>query len=302
MSSMILVTGGAGFIGTNMCNEIVKKGFKLIIIDNFSSGSKNNIRDMKCKIIKKDIRRIKNFPKVSIIFHLAANASVQHSFINPYESFEVNVLSTMKLLEHCRKHDIRFVFASSAAVYGNQKPPLKENTKPEPISPYGIQKYLCEKLCEFYYNTYGLETVVLRYFNVYGPYQKSNALIPNTIKRIIQNKKPVIYGTGRQTRDFIYVDDVVHATLLAGLKKNKRCFGEIINIASGTGVSVNKVVNMLLKIADKKIRPIYKKRRKEIYNSHASIGKARKLLNWKPQISLQFGLKITYNWFLSNFK
>ena len=304
----ILVTGGAGFIGSNLIDRLLKDGNKVIVIDDFSRGKEENIihhkDNLNLKIYKKSICDkdiLDLFKDVEIVYHLAALPRVQYSIQFPEQTNEVNINGTLNLLEICRKIGIkRFVYSSSSSAYGEQDTlPLVENMHPKPISPYALQKLVCEHYCNLYYLLYGIETISLRYFNVYGPrhdpYEGYANLIPKAINLILNGKSPEIYGDGNQTRDFTFVNDVIEANILAGTTSNKEAFGQVFNIGYGRNISVNELINLI--IGDKNIKPIYSPPVIEPRDTLADISKAKKLLNWKPKIPIEEGIKETIKFF-----
>jgi nucleoside-diphosphate-sugar epimerase len=290
----ILVTGGAGFIGSNLVDGLIDEGHEVFVIDNLSSGKKENL-NKKAVFYKADIcdldKILPLFKEIDYVFHLAANPRVIFSAENPIESHKVNVNGTLNVLYASYKNKVkRLIFASSAAVYGNiKKLPLKEDITPNPVSPYGLHKLIGEYYCKLFSNLYNLETVCLRYFNVYGPRMDPNgpyALVIGKFLKLRKENKPLtIYGDGKQTRDFVYVDDVVKANILA-MKSKKVGRGEIINICSGKNYSINYIAKL---IGGKKI--YLSVRKGEIKHTLGDNSLAKKLLGWKPEISLEEGIK-----------
>jgi nucleoside-diphosphate-sugar epimerase len=290
----ILVTGGAGFIGSNLVDKLIDEGYKVFIIDNLSSGKKENI-NKKAVFYKADICHLDKilplFKEIDYVFHLAANPRVIFSVENPIESHKVNIDGALNVLYASYKNRVkRLIFASSSAVYGDiKKLPLKENITPNPISPYGLHKLIGEYYCKLFSNLYNLETVCLRYFNVYGPRMDPNgpyALVIGKFLKLRKENKPLtIYGDGKQTRDFIYVDDVVKANILA-MKSKKVGRGEVINICSRKNYSINYIAKLIGG------RKIYLPARKgEMKHTLGDNSLAKKLLGWKPEISLEEGIK-----------
>ncbi|MEM2928954.1 MAG: SDR family oxidoreductase [Nitrososphaerota archaeon] len=299
----ILVTGGAGFIGSHLVDELINRGYKVIVLDNFYSGKienlRKNLKNKNFKLIKGDIRNIKDVKKaiknVNAIFHLAAIVSVPLSIKNPILVNEVNVIGSLNVLKIAIEENVdKFIYASSYAVCEAENLPIKEEDKLNPLSPYASSKISVEYYCKVFYKAYGLKTICLRYFNVYGPRQKTGeyaGVIPIFIQRIKNNKPPIIYGDGKQTRDFVYVKDVVDASIKA-LEKEE-AVGEIFNIGSGEAITINQLAETLLKILGKeKLKPIYEKERiGDIKNSYANIEKAKKILGYKPKYTIIDGLK-----------
>jgi len=290
----ILVTGGAGFIGSNLVDKLIDEGCKVFVIDKLSTGKKENL-NKKAIFYKADICHLDKilplFKGIDYVFHLAANPRVIFSVENPIESHKVNVDGTLNVLYASYKNRVkRLIFASSAAVYGDIKElPLKENMTPKPISPYGLHKLIGENYCKLFSNLYNLETVCLRYFNVYGPRMDPNgpyALVISKFLKLKKENKPLtIYGDGKQTRDFIYVDDVVKANILA-MKSKKVGRGEVINISSGKNYSINYIAKL---IGGKKI--YLPARKGEMKHTLGDNSLAKKLLGWEPEISLEEGIK-----------
>jgi len=311
-----IVTGGAGFIGSNLVGKLLELNHNVFIIDNFCAGKEANLKEYSTNpnliIYKKDICEdlddIFKKNRFDAIFHFAALPRVQYSIAEPLKTNHTNTTGTLKLLELCKKYHIkRFIFSSSSSVYGEQKTlPITENMMPLPISPYGLQKLVGEHYCRLYHFLYDVETIALRYFNVYGPKQDPNGdyacLIPKFIEMIKQNLEPLINGDGEQTRDFCYVDDVVNANILAATTINKKCFGNFFNIGTGKNTSVNKITEEIIKLSKNNIKPLYCPAVKEPKNTMADNNKARELLNWQPKTFIEEGLLKTYNFFINNIK
>jgi nucleoside-diphosphate-sugar epimerase len=234
---------------------------------------------------------------VEVVFHLAAISSVQRSIVDPVESIDVNVRGAMQVLQMAQESGVRrVILASSAAVYGDSEAlPLSEREAPKPLSPYAVHKLACEHLCKVFTQMYGLETVALRYFNVYGARQRPDAeyaaAIPRFVERLRHNETPVIFGDGEQTRDFIHISDVVRANLLAA--ESPTACGCAINIASGRGASVNEVVRILTELTGATVAPRYEPPQPgDIRESVADIALARELLGFEPHVSLREGLAL----------
>lgn len=302
----ILITGGAGFIGSNLASFLVSKGYRVRIIDNLSTGKIENISDLmeRVEFISGDItdsNLLKNvLEDIDFVVHLAAITSVQRSMEDPELTYKVNSEGTVKILELCEKFKIkRFIFASSCAIYGNpEKLPVSEDSEPSPLSPYAESKLLAEKFCLDYLRK-GLDSVVLRFFNVFGPKQDAESpysgVISIFIKKILKGESPVIYGDGEQTRDFIYVDDVLSAIEKA--MNSKLSKERVFNIGSGNRYSINYTFEILKKISRFSGMPEFKEeRRGEIRHTLADISKAEKILGWKPEIPFQEGLLRTFEY------
>lgn len=306
-----LVTGGAGFIGSNLVEKLLILGHRVIIIDDFSLGKEENIFHLRQnnnlavykKSITEDIREVIEKEKINAVFHLAALPRVQFSIQYPKETHNININGTLNLLNICKNLSIkRFIFSSSSSIYGNQQTlPLKEDMNPSPLSPYALHKLTGEYYCKLYNILYGLETISLRYFNVYGPRQNPEGnysnLIPRFIAQINSNKQPTIFGDGSQTRDFTFVSDVVEANILAANTENKSCFGESFNIGSSNNHTVNQVTQEIIKLSKKSIKPLYSAPVIEPKDTLADISKAKKMLSWSPKTPFEKGLRETYNFF-----
>jgi len=305
----VLVTGGAGFIGSNLAEGLVKGGHEVSIIDNLALGKKENFNEIKEKItfykgsINDDIRKIINGSEV--VFHLAALPRVQFSIHNPIESNNANINGSLNLLKQCTDLGVkRFIFSSSSSVYGDQDSlPLIEYMKPNPMSPYALQKLTIEYYCKLFYDIYGLKTTSLRYFNVYGPKQDKEStysnLIPKFIGLIQKNEQPKIHGDGSQTRDFTYVNDVVSANVAAMSSDNKKIFGKVFNIGAGNRVSVNEVAEKIINLLNSKINPIHVDPVIEPKDTLADISKAKNMLGWQPKTNIDQGLEKTVHYFKS---
>ncbi len=305
----VIVTGGAGFIGSHVAERLLKEGNEVTIIDDFSSGKEDNIASFrnhpKLTVHKADIcdDLSELFKGVKAVFHLAALPRVQFSIAHPVETHEANVNGTLNLLELCRKTGVkRFVFSSSSSVYGDQERlPLTEAMIPNPMSPYALHKLIGEYYCRFYYQFYGVETVCLRYFNVYGPRQNPSesyaCLIPKFIKMINAGQSPIINGDGKQTRDFAFISDVVEANMLAAQTKKKECFGNFFNIGGGANKSVNEVTDIILKMSKKDVKIHHGPSVIEPHDTLADVSKAKKMLDWEPKVKFEEGMKKTFEFF-----
>ena len=303
-----LVTGGAGFIGSHLVDRLLKLGHEVIVIDDFSSGKKENLEHHKnnsnLKIFAKNIcdKNIEDlFKNVLVVFHVAAIPRVQFSIEFPEKTNEVNVTGILNILELAKKAGVkRFVYSASSSAYGNQeKLLLIESMNPNPMSPYALQKLVGEYYCKLYNLLFGIETISLRYFNVYGSRQDPSGeyacLIPKSINLALQEKSPEIYGDGEQTRDFTYVKDIVEANILAATTNNEKSFGEIFNVGNNNNLSVNQVVKII--IGDRNIKPKYKPPVVEPKNTLADISKIKNFLGWTPKFNFEEGVKETIDWF-----
>jgi len=311
---MYLITGGAGFIGSNIAEALLRRGEKVRILDNFSTGKRDNITQIQStlkaesitnfdlELIEGDIRSYhivrEAVEGVDVVLHQAALPSVPRSVKDPLTSNEVNVVGTLNILNAAKDVKVgRIVYASSSSVYGDLDVlPKTEDMLPKPLSPYAVTKLAGEKYCQVFTKLYGLETVILRYFNVFGPRQDPNSqyagVIPKFIKLIKEGKSPVIHGDGAQSRDFTYVSNVVDANLLACQQHSDDLSGEVFNIAFGKRITINDLVNSINKLLKTNIQPQYADSRPgDVKHSLANIGKARQLLGYEPNVDFFTGLK-----------
>jgi len=309
--NLYLVTGGAGFIGSHVAETLLKQGARVRILDNLSTGFLSNIRGLKGDLDfqKGDLRSATACQKAARgaqgIFHLAANRAVLRSVDDPEETNAVNVTGTLNILIAARKAGVkRVVFSSSSSIYGDTKVfPLKEEEKPKPQSPYAASKIMGEYYCTLFSKLYGLETVNLRYFNVFGPRQNPesiySAVIPIFIDCLLKRRSPEIHWDGRQSRDFTYVDNVVAGNLLAMSKP--AAAGDVFNIACQEEYSVLDIFNSLKKIMKVQgVSPLFKpKRAGDVRRTFANVSKARRVLGFKAQTRFYEGLEKTVAWFLS---
>ena len=289
----IVVTGGAGFIGSHLVDALVNKGFNVQAIDNLSTGRREQV-NKKAKLHVLDVINLKSiepvFKNAKYVFHLAALPSVQYSLEQPQITNEVNVGGTVNVLAAAQKAKVKkVIYSSSSAVYGSQKiKRLKESALILPVSPYGLQKYLGELYCRLWSELYGLPTVALRYFNVYGPHQSDKgayaSVIAKFLKQLSQNQPLTITGDGRQTRDFVNVKDIVRANILA-MNSRRVGRGEAINIGGGNSYSVARIAQVIGGTV------VHIPPRLEPKHSLADITLARQLLNWRPTIALTEGIE-----------
>jgi len=320
--SKFLVTGGAGFIGSHIVAELVKKNHFVRVLDNFVSGRKKNLEAFinRIELVKGDIRSQDSCFKVTkgidFVLHQAALRSVPKSMLNPKEYNEVNINGTLNMLQASLKNKVKcLVFASSSSVYGEiNKFPEKENFLPQPISPYALTKLTGEHYCKIFSQHYGLSTVCLRYFNVFGPRQALDdeyaVVIPKFITCMLKDEQPPIYGTGRQSRDFTYVSNVVQANILAAKKANSSRSsgippfagkGGVFNIASGKDYTILELVRILNKLMNKDIKPVFlSPRAGDVFRTLADLSKSKSILDFKPRIDFIKGLELTINYFKEN--
>ncbi len=308
MAKTYLVTGGAGFIGSHLVDRLLTDGHRVVVLDDFSLGKKENLPKHKnLKIYKKSIcdNLVAIFKKYKFdaVFHLAALPRVQFSIAYPRESHEANINGTLNLLLAAKKFDVkRFVYSSSSSVYGNQAiMPLVETMPAKPISPYALQKYVGEEYCRLFHLLYDMETISLRYFNVYGARQNPDGAyagqIPKFFSKLLRGETPVINGDGTQTRDNTYVADVVEANILAGKRVSDTLFGKAFNIGGGQNTSVNETTQRILKLTGSKIKPTHGPAVIEPHDTLADTTKAKKILGWEPKTSYEDGLQATYEYF-----
>ena len=308
-----LVTGGAGFIGSHLVEALVSAGCKVAVYDNLSSGNTANLKHLEGQFsfFQADIR---DRPKLEaalegceVVFHLAAIVSVPQTVENPIESADVNEMGTLFVLDASRQAEVkRVVFSSSCAVYGDDpRLPKRENMAPKPLSPYAAQKLAAEYYAKVFNDLYGIETAVLRYFNVYGPRQDPSSPYSGVISifmtKALLNEPAVIYGDGNQSRDFIYVQDVVRANLLAASAKNVR--GQVMNIGSGKSVAINQLWERICALSGQNLKPEYApKRPGDIIESVAGIQSAGACLGFECEVPFEKGLEETFEWYRNSQK
>ena len=302
--SKFLVTGGAGFIGSHIVEKLVRKNHFVRVLDNFSSGRRQNLEGVikRIELIEGDIRSadacIRATQGIDFVLHQAALRSVPKSMNNPKEYNEVNINGTLNMLEASKKNKVkRFVFASSSSVYGDtDRFPEREDFTPQPISPYALTKLAGEQYCRIFSHHYGLDTVSLRYFNVFGPRQSLDdeyaIVIPKFITCMLKGQPPPIYGSGRQSRDFTYIDNVVEANILAAKKSNAN--GEVFNIASGKDYTILELVKILNKIMKKDIRPKFlSPRPADVFRTLSDLSRSKRILGFRPKVDFLEGLNLT---------
>ena len=319
----ILITGGAGFIGSNLCDYFLSKNYKVVCLDNFATGHRHNLKDFieneNFKLIEGDIRNIETCQLavngVDYVLHQAALGSVPRSINDPITTNDVNVSGFLNMLVAARDANVkRFVYAASSSTYGDSEGlPKVEEVIGKPLSPYAITKYVNELYAEIFSRTYGLETIGLRYFNVFGRKQDPNgayaAVIPKFVMQLMQHESPKINGDGNYSRDFTYIDNVIQMNELAMTTENYEAVNTVYNTAYGDRNTLNDLVEYLkeyLKEYDPKIAEVAieygPNRAGDIPHSLASIDKAKKLLGYDPKFSLQEGLKEAVDWYWENLK
>jgi len=306
-----LVTGGAGFIGSHLVERLVRDGESVRVLDNFATGHRRNLEPFAGKIdlVEGDLRKKADCAKacqgVEVIFHEGAVPSVPVSVEDPVTSHEANIDGTFNLLMAARDARARrVIFAASSSAYGDLPDlPKRETARPDPLSPYAVNKLVGEQYLSVFYKCYGLETLSLRYFNVFGPRQdpKSQyaAAIPAFVTAILHDEPPTIYGDGEQTRDFTYIDNVVHANLLAA--KAPKLSGEVINIACGERVSVNQIIAEINKLLGKNVPSKHvAERAGDVKHSLADITLARQIIGFEPIVDFAEGLRLAIDWYRNN--
>jgi UDP-N-acetylglucosamine/UDP-N-acetylgalactosamine 4-epimerase len=317
----VLVTGGAGFIGSNLCEALLKKNAVLICLDNFITGKKENIseflKNKNFKCIEGDIRNIALCRKVTknidYVFHQAALGSVPRSIKDPVTTNDININGFLNILLASKENKVkRFIYASSSSVYGdNNSLPKSEENIGNPLSPYAVTKQVNELYAGIFSTVYEMEIIGLRYFNVFGKRQDPEgpyaAAIPKFIQLLLKGRSPVIYGNGRQFRDFTFVENVVDANLLALTTTNKIALNQVFNIACGKKTTLNELYGILTELLSeyksniKNIKPIYSPERKgDIKESLASIAKAQKMLGYKPECDIKACLKRSISWYVDH--
>ncbi|MBN1913630.1 MAG: SDR family oxidoreductase [Candidatus Omnitrophica bacterium] len=305
-----LVTGGAGFIGSHITQTLIKNKNAVRVLDNFSSGKKENLASFikKIDLIKGDIRSyracLKATKGVDFVLHQAALRSVPKSLVSPGDYNEVNIAGTLNLLKASVENKVKLlVLASSSSVYGDIDVfPEKESFLPQPISPYALTKLTGEYYCKIFSYHYGLATVSLRYFNVFGPRQSLDdeyaVVIPKFINCMLKNEKPPIFGNGRQSRDFTYVSNVVEANILAARLKDPK--GEVFNVASGKNYTILELVDILNRMMHKSIKPAFlPKRAGDVFKTLASLSKIKKI-GFNPRVDFVRGLGLALEYFKQN--
>ncbi len=311
MSTRFLLTGGAGFIGSHIVKRLVGEGAVVRVVDNLSTGQVARLENLRCSIEYVEADLADNLVSdevvkdVDYVLHQAAVPSVQRSVCDPVGTNRANVTATLNLLESCRKAKVRrFVYAASSSAYGDTEVlPKSEEMPPNPLSPYALQKLAGEHYCKLYYSLYGLETVCLRYFNVFGPGQdphsEYSAVIPKFISKLLINEPITVYGDGEQSRDFTYVENVVDANLLA-LQATKAC-GKVLNVGCGERITLNTLIQLLEEIVGVKAKVSYSASKPgDVRHSLADINLARRLLEYEPKVMVKEGLRRTVEAFVKS--
>lgn len=305
----ILVTGGAGFIGSNLVDALLEAGHDIVVVDNLSTGNRKNVGE-KARFYEVDITNTDDLEKVfsevkpEVVFHLAAQISVEVSTNNPAMDVKVNVIGTLNLLDLAKKYSVKkFVYSSTGgAIYGDNAPrPTNEEAAAEPLTPYGIDKLCSEKFIRYFSQDGSFKYVIFRFSNVYGPRQNPDGeagVVAILTSRMLQNKASVIYGDGEQTRDYVFVGDIVKGLILA-LTSEK---SDIYNLATGIETSVNTICEKLIKLTQTKTLPEHGPARVEQHASSLSSEKIKRSLGWEASISLDEGLKKTVDWFRKSIK
>lgn len=312
--SIFLVTGGAGFIGSNLVEALLKKGYVVRVLDNLSQGKQENIdifsKNKKYMCIHGDIRDFETCltvtEDVDYVLHQAAWGSVPRSIEQPLLYEEINIRGTLNMMEASSRNKVKkFVYASSSSVYGDEPAlPKVEGKEGDVLSPYGLTKKTNEEYGKLYHKLYGLDTYGLRYFNVFGRRQDFNgayaAVIPKFIKQLLRNESPTIYGDGQQSRDFTYIENVIEANLKA-CKASSDVAGEVFNIAYGRRETLENVYASLSRALKKDIKPVYAKERVgDIRHSHADINKAKEMLGYSPDWTFDRGIETAIEWYKEN--
>jgi nucleoside-diphosphate-sugar epimerase len=312
LSGITLVTGGAGFIGSHIAAALIDRGARVRIIDDLSTGHRENVDEIGGDVdfIQASVADRKALGRaledVELVFHEAAIPSVPRSVAEPVETHEASVNATFSLLLAARDQKVRrLVYAASSSAYGDQPElPKREDMRPDPLSPYAVAKLVGEYYCQVFSRVYGLETVALRYFNVFGPRQDPGSQYSGVISRFIDaslnEKQPMIYGDGEQSRDFTYISNVVDANLKAA--ESNSAIGHVINIANGERVTINEVFEMVKKLTGREnLRAEYAAPRAgDVRDSLADLDRARSMLAYTPQVGLEDGLRLTIDWWTNS--
>ena len=300
-----LVTGCAGFIGSHLVDNLLEQGYKVIGIDCFTDyysreikkkNVSNALNHKNFELIEKDILDMVGYPEVDYVFHQAAQAGVRASWGKSFEIYtRNNIVVTQKLLEFYKDREIKkFVYASSSSVYGDADLPMKEDSLLKPVSPYGVTKLAGEHLCYLYWKNYGVPTISLRYFTVYGPRQRPDMAIHKFVKAIYKGDEITVFGDGTQTRDFTFVNDAVEANILAAKSDSE---GEVVNIGGGSRISVNELIGIMERVIGSGAKVTFiEKQKGDVKDTLADTSKAKELLGWNPIVNIDEGLKRYIRW------
>lgn len=305
----ILVTGCAGFIGSHLGERLIKEGYEVVGIDCFTDYYSREIKESNIEWLKKqpnfrfiekdllELDLVNLLKDIDYVFHEAAQPGVRASWGKDFEIYvKDNILTTQYLLEAAKEVNIKkFIYASSSSIYGDAETyPTPEDTRPAPVSPYGVTKLAGEHLCQLYFKNYKVPVIILRYFTVYGPRQRPDMAFHKFMKAILEGKKIIVYGDGTQTRDFTYVDDVIEANILA-MKSD--AVGEVFNIGGGSRISINDTLEILRHITNRKVRVKYiEKQKGDVRHTSADISKADKVIGYTPRWDVRSGLKVEWEW------
>ncbi|MGE4053406.1 MAG: SDR family oxidoreductase [Vicinamibacterales bacterium] len=303
-----LVTGGAGFIGSHLADALLRRGDRVRIVDDFSTGRRQNLDVLPAgaEVVTGDLADmdvcVRSVKDMDYVLHQAAIPSVPRSVEDPLTSNRANIIASLNVLLAARDAGVkRVVYAGSSAAYGDTPGlPRREEMPPSPLSPYALQKLVAEQYCRMFTQLYGLETVTIRYFNVFGPRQNPGSPYSGVISlfctALLENRTPIVYGDGEQTRDFTYVANVVDGVLRAC--EAQGAAGEVINVATGSRISLNELLRTLTKLAGSQLAPAYREARTgDVRDSQADISKARRILGYQPIVGLEEGLRRTFDWY-----
>ena len=304
----VLVTGGAGFIGSHLTTELAERGHSVRVLDDFSTGRRDNLAHLEDRfdLIEGDIRDPAKCREacagIEFIFHQAAIPSVPKSVDDPQASHDANINGTFNILCAAVEGKVRrFIYAASSSAYGDTaESPKHERIRPEPLSPYAVQKLTGEQYARAFFQCFGLETISMRYFNVFGarqaPGSEYAAAIPAFVSAILRGEPPIVYGDGEQTRDFTYIDNVVHANILA-MEADRTC-AEVVNVACGRAISVNQVITAINRLLGTQVAPRHAPpRRGDVLHSCADVSLAKELLGYRPLVSFEDGLSLAIDYY-----